>query len=298
MRSLVCMASLAFAGVVTTHAADQKLPKLENLPPDAEVHTVAVSEPLFSGLSLKDITDWQGLVKALRGKDGPAAYIRRLLPESADEVLTEDVELGKIDDPKRLPILQRKVQLRLSSSISQVMEKRLFYDEGAFAKTELPKHVKELIAKGDKRTTFETQLLNRELLSLACPKCIAPTAADFQTVRVTVKPGKPVVLVTSSYSQCRWVVTVEKGAKVVGVVQFGNFAQEVTGVDAPTVNAAGILSNGQRGLTSGFNSYDEKDKDGMKRLKDAAKEVTGRDFTSFQGKYQSEKEPFVVTPSK
>lgn len=295
MRIFLC-ALLTVSGLHVLQATP--LPKLEGLPADAEVHALAIYEPQFSGLSEDEITDWQELVKTLRGKDGPAAYIRQLLRKSADEVLTEDVEKGKVANPDRLPLLKKKVRLRLSNAISDGIERKLFYDERAFAKTELPKPVKELLAKGDKRTTFETQLLNRELLSLACPKCIAPTPADFQTVRVTVKPGKPVALVTSSYSQCRWVVTVEKGAKVVGVVQFGNFAQEVTGVDAPTVNAAGILSNGQRGITSGFNSYDEKDKDGMKRLKDAAKEVTGRDFNSFQGKYQSEKEPFVVTPSK
>lgn len=297
MRIFLC-ALLTVFGLHVLRAAGPTLPKLEGLTADAQVYTVAVYEPRFSGLSEDEITDWQELVKTLRGKDNPASYIRGLLPKSADEVLTEDVEKGKVANPDRLPLLKKKVRLRLSNAVSIAIEGKQLYDESAFAKTELPKHVKELIARGDKRTTFETQLLNRELLSLACPKCVAPTPADFQTVRVTVKAGKPVVLVTSSYSQCRWAVTVEKGAKVVGVVQFGNFAQEVTGVDVPTVNAAGILSNGQRGLTSGFNAHSEKDMDGMNRLKAAAKEVTGRDFTSFQGKYQSEKEPFVVTPSK
>lgn len=297
MRVTLCAILIVF-GPHASHAADPPLPKLENLPADAEVHAVAVSEPVFAALSYKEITDWQGLVKALRAKDGPAAYISKLLPESAHEVLTEDVEKGKIDDPKRLPILRRKVELRLSTGLTQALQDHVFYDADAFAKVELPKSVKELVALGDKRTTFQTERMNRELLVLACPKCIAPTPADFQTVRVTVKPGKPVVLVTSSYSQCRWVVTVEKGANVVGVVQIGNFAQEVTGTDASVVYAAGRRPNGEKGPTIGFNAHVENDGLDFKRVKATVKQITDREFTKFQGKYQSEKEPFVVTPGK
>lgn len=298
MRTSLC--AIILIGVCSTMAfsAAPELPTLDGLPSDVEVHAVATYEPEFSGLSHKEITDWQGLVKVLRTKDNPAARIRKLLPKLADEALTEDVEMGRVGDLKNLATLRAVVEHRLSVTIGQAMQKEVFYDADAFAKVELPKSVKELVALGDKRTTFQTQRMNRDLLALACPKCVAPTPDDFQTVRVTVKPGKPVVLVTSSYSQCRWVVTVEKGAKVVGVVQIGNFAQDVTGTDAPVVYAAGRLPNGKKGPTSGFSAHEENDGIDFNRVKATVKQITGKEFTTFQGKYQSGKDPFVVTPSK
>jgi hypothetical protein len=257
---------------------------------------VAVSEPHFRGVSDEEITDWQGLVKALRSKDGPRAHIRKLLPKSSDEVLTEEVEMGKLGDEVRPILVKAKVTWRLMVDLSRAIRDKVFYDKDVFAKVELTKSLKELVELGDKRTVFQTERMNREILSLLFSDFLAETPTDYHTVHVTVKPGKPVVLVFSSYWQCRWNVKVEKGATVAGVVLFGNYAQELTGTDAPVVYRAGRLPNGKRGPTSGFNAYKETDDPSYKRIKEEVKEITGKEFTTFQGLYQAGPAPFVVTP--
>jgi hypothetical protein len=189
------------------------------------------------------------------------------------------------------------VTFRLSVDLSQAIQDKVFYDKDVFAKVELTKSLKELVALGDKRTVFQTERMNREILSLLFSDFLAETPTDYHTVHVTVKAGKPVVLVFSAYHQTRWNVTVEKGATVAGVVLFGNFAQELTGTDAPVSYRAGILPNGKRGPTAGFSaSKEEKDEPSYRRMKAEVKEITGKEFTSFQGKYQSSVEPFVVRP--
>jgi hypothetical protein len=126
-----------------------------------------------------------------------------------------------------------------------MISKPKFDDAKAFADVKLPKAVKELVELGDKRTLFQTQRLNRELLDVLFPDCIAATPRDFQTTSVTVRAGKPVVLVLTSYQQCRWSVTVERGAKVAAVFLFGNSAQELEGTEAPVDYGAWELPNGK-----------------------------------------------------
>lgn len=267
------------------------------VPADAEVHYVAVSEPLSSGLTSKDITDWLGLVKALRAKDGPAAHIRKHLPKAADELLADEVAMGRMGE--RCPNQVRDVvRGRLARALGQGVRRNVFYDKDVFAKVKLTKSLNELVALGDKRTVFQTERMNRELLSLVFADYITATPADYHTVRVTVKAGKSVVLVTSASNQTRWVVTVEKGATLAGVIQFGNGAQELTGTDAPIAYRAGIYPDGTKGPVNGFNAYkQDEDEPSYRRIKAEVEEHTGKGFTSFQGQYQSGTEPFVVKPS-
>lgn len=296
MRVTVLASFFVFVSTAITSSADPEPKKFENLPTDAEIHLVAVSEPLFPGLSEEEVTNGLGLVKQLREKEGEATHIRKLLWKVADEVLTDEVAAGRIED---WPVarVNRFVKHRLSVAFSQTLRTKSLFDKDAFAKAELPPAVAELVKLGDKRTTFQTQRLNRELLTLVFPNCIAQVPDDFQTVYVTVKPGKPVVLVTSSSYQARWKVTVEKGATVAGVIQFGNTAQEVVGVDAPIIYRAAVRPDGTKGPTNGFNAFKQDDNEpSYKRIKAEVKEYTGQDFTSFQGKYQATKEPFVVKP--
>ncbi len=295
MRTFLFVALLVFASLNTSRAADPARIVFDKLPVDAEVHYVAVYEPLFSGVSPKEITDGQGLVKALRVKDGPAAHIRKLLPEDAGAVLTDEVEMGRVGDDTRPSFVKAKVAHRLSGAFSTAIREKMFYDKEAFAKVELTKSLKGLVALGDKRTVFQTERMNRELLSLVFPNGLSETPTDFHTVHITVKPGKPVVLALSANIQTRWQVTIEKGGNVVGVALFGNYAKEVVGTEAPVSYAAGILPNGKRAPQAGFNVYKE-DAPEFKRRKAELLEMTGKDFTSFQGQYQSGKEPFVVTP--
>lgn len=212
-------------------------------------------------------------------------------------MLTEEVEMGRLGT-LRPEIVKAKVTIRLARTLGQAIRYGVLYDKEAFAKVELTKSLKVLVALGDKRTVFQTERMNRELLSLVFAGYIAEPPADFHTVHVTVKAGKPVVLVFSSAVQTRWVVNVEKGATVAGVIQYGNAAQELTGTDAPLVYRAGIRPDGTKGPVNGFNAYkQDENESSYKRIKAEVQELTNKGFTSFQGQTQADKEPFVVKPS-
>jgi hypothetical protein len=276
----------------------EKLPRLEKLPADAEVHAVTISRPLHYGVKAEEITDYRGLVQALRAKDGLGAHIRKMLP-AADRFLTDQAEmgLGVAGDARNARVAEREVTWFLARDLGQALERKVLYDKEAFAKVELPKAVKELVALGDKRTTFQTQRLNRELLALAFPKHIPPTPDDFQTAHVTVKPGKPVVLVLSSSRQCHWKVNVEKGVTLEGVILCGGGAQEVTGVDAPVIYRATTLPNGKRSPV-GIGGFHKQEGIDYERVAKAVKEMTGRGFTTVQTASEPTLVPFVVPPPK
>ncbi len=271
--------------------------KLENLPPGVEVHSVGIYEPRHRGLEAAEITDYRALVTALRGKDQPGAHLRKLIRTGPVDVLTEAVEMGIVEGAQDARQAEQRVTWHLSRNIGQAARGKVFYDKEAFAKLELPKSVREMIELADRRTPFQTERLNRDLLALAFPKCIAPTPTDFQTADIVIKPGRPVVLVTSSYSQCRWNVTVEKGAKLLGVIQFGGGAQAVSGTDAPIVYRAAILPDGKRATTSSANVWKEEDTPAFKAFRSEIKAISGQDYTSHQGMYQADGTPFIVKPS-
>lgn len=295
MRNYLLTGLVLILGIGTTRGADAPLPKLE-LQETAEVHYVGVYEPLPKGVTIAEVTGWQALVKAFRGKDGPGAHIRKSFSKDlADDILTEEVENGRIGD-LRPGNVDRIVRQKLAMLLNQAIQTGNFYDKDAFAKVVLTKPIKDVVELGDNRTTFQTQWMNRELLALAFPNSIAPTPANFQTVYVTVKAGKPVVLVFSSYHQCRWCLAVEKGATVAGVVLYGGFAQVVTGTDAPVVYRAGKLPNGKRGTIDGLHASKQDDSNTYKRVIAEIKEITSKELTSFQGQYQPGPEPFVVKP--
>lgn len=295
MRAPLCAALLALVAAGHTRAAEPKWATFADLPVDAEVHAVTISEPFFRGVSPEEISDWQGLVKALRAKGGPGAHVRKLLPEDAEEqVVNEQAEMGKLDgvDPIGVPPAAR---LALSRLLDEATRTGSFYDEKALAGVELSKAAKELVALGGKRTVYQNELLNREVLAAAFGACVAPTPADFHTARVTVKPGKPVVLVLSCGCQCRWEVNVEKGATVAGVVLFGSGAQELTGTDAPVIYASKMLPNGKPSPAPAASARKQTGRE-YEQLAAGVKAMTGRDFTTFQGQYKAGDQPFVVKP--
>jgi hypothetical protein len=300
MRAVrLVVALLLFAGVARlAPAGDEKIPKFENLPAGTEVHAVTVYQPRNCGVDQEEITDYQALIKALRAKEGMGVHVRKFLPNSVEKVLTDDAEMGRgvFGDAPNPRLARREATWWLARALDSAVRGKVLYDKEAFAKVELPKAVKELIELGEKRTVFQTARLNRDLLALAFPASIAPTPDHFQTADVTVKAGKPVVLVFSSSDQCRWKVTVEKGAKVVGVVLFGGYAQDITGADAPVIYAATTLPNGKRGPFS-IGSANKQEGKTYERILAAVKEMTGRDFTTFQGQNAPGLEPFVVKPS-
>lgn len=209
------MLATLFASLLATlpiHADGTLLHRFESLPADAEVHVVSTSEPRFCGIEEDEITDWRELIKQLRADSGPGAYIRKRLRKDADEVLNEDAEKGMIDgvDPTAVP---RRVRMALSKALGRAMWFKSFHDETAFAGVDLPKSVKELIALGDRRTIYQNELLNRELLAAAFPTCIGPPVGRFsprprhsqsgQTSRADAGVRVPVPLGGNGRKGCR-----------------------------------------------------------------------------------------------
>ncbi|AWM36629.1 hypothetical protein C1280_06055 [Gemmata obscuriglobus] len=103
------------------------------------------------------------------------------------------------------------------------------------------------------------------------------------------------MLMLASAYQCRWEVTVEKGAVLAGVALLGGGAQELTGTDATVVYVAGYVPSGEQLHNRASYSSTQKGKSYELMVADM-KNITGRDFTRFQGHSKAPKEPIVVTP--
>ena len=266
------------------------------VPADAEVHYVAVYQPLSSGLTSEDVTDWLGLVKALRAKDGPAAYVRKQLPEAADELLTDEAAMGRMGG--RCPNQVRDVvRGRLARALGQGVRRSTFYDKDVFAKVKLTKNLNALVALGDKRTVFQTEHMNRELLSLVFADYIAETPADYHTVRVCADQLLRAVAELDHARERRPLLGGDHPPCL--ITRGGHQHHRFAGLHghAPIAYRAGIYPDGTKGPVNGFNAYKQDEKEpSYRRIKAEVEEHTGKGFASFQGQYQSGTEPFVVTP--
>lgn len=291
MRVLLLLLVGVLQGASHSSAGDAPFDKV---PKDAEVHVVAVRAPHLQGVSEKEILDWHELALQLTADTQHAIQVRkccslRIGKDVADELQKMNAGLRSREGA------QAGLTARFAMDLSFGISKPNFYDTTAFAGVKLPKAVQELVELGDKRTTFQTQRMNRDLLHVLFPKCIAPTPRDFQTARVTVKAGKPVVLVLTSYQQCQWVVEVEKGATVSGVFLFGSHAQAVKGTDAPVYYGALLSPDGKLSGHTHLNFFSEKAPE-YESAKQFVKDKTGCDVASFQKATEAKAEPFVVKP--
>jgi hypothetical protein len=259
----------------------------------AEVHGVGAYGPFRVRLHLKEVTDWAGLVAALRAGDGPAGRVRGLLPERTRKLL---------DDPATVigedPFAGERA-LRLVGEtfgeLRQLLARPDLFDGKSLEGVELGKEAKDLLALGPKRSAAQTIRMNRLLLAAAFPKALAPPPPDLGVVRVAVKAGRDVVLVLSAGEPCRWEVEVEKGGRVAGVVLTGVNHQQVAGVDCPVFDRAACGPDGKARKWPALLGYDEKDK-GFERFRAGVKEVVGRDFDDFQGVEKAPEDGFVVRP--
>jgi hypothetical protein len=265
---------------------------------EVEVHGVGVSEPAARGIGVSDVTDWPALVRAIRDRRGPGGRIWELLSKETRDLLTNDKVVDRLGDPNP-PVEVATLRFLVAMDLTKILDRTDFYTEEAFRAVFLNKDLKAAIALGPKRTPHQTACLNRALLAAAFPDVVTPIPPRFQTVRVQVVAGKDVVLVLSSYNACRWEVEVRPGGKVAGVVLCGYHTQEVTGVDAPVVYRAYYRPDGKP-LREGdkyFYGFDVKDPS-FKDFAAAVKELTGREFTTFQGEYTPGpfSEPYTVRP--
>lgn len=290
MRAFPFAALLALATTLVGTAGDERF---ANVPKHAEVHVITVREPFNKGVSESDILDWHQFALQLCDDTPRARHVRKCCTDKFGDDLVRELQntnlrVRKFEDQGI--IVTRQLSFELYVAIS----KPNLYDAKAFAGVKLPKAVQELVDMGDKRTTFQTHRMNRDLLNVLYPECISPTPRDFQTARVTVKPGKPVVLVLCSHHQCHWIVNAEKGATVAGVFLFGG-AQDVVGTDAPTHYGAVIHPNGKQ-TGHGNLWFGNEDAPQYAKVKRLVKDATGCDVASFQKAYSAPESPFVVKP--
>jgi hypothetical protein len=195
---------------------------------------------------------------------------------------------------------QNPIRGSVAAELRKIQDNPDFYTEKAFKDVPLTKELKDLVALGKKRTAYQTALLNYALLDKALPGCIPELPANFRTIKVDVLAGSDVVLVLSSYERCRWKVSLREGARVTGVVLCGYHAVEVVGVDAPTVYRAYYEPDGVtvfRGGTKYLFGHAEKQEE-FKELLAGVKEITGKDFTKFQGEARPGpfSEPYTIRP--
>ncbi len=295
----VGLASTLTHGADTPRTAPDPVPAVGKAAETAEIHGVGLSEPLYH--RLEDVNDWPKLITAVRTKKGAGGRVWDLLSKETQQHVADDKNVEKLSHPD--PTVSRSSPIKgpVAADLRKMINNPDFYTEEAFKTVQLTKEMKEAIALGKKRTALQTAKLNWALLDKAFPDCFPEIPERFRTVRVQVVAGKNVILVLSCYNPCRWEITLREGAKVTGVVLCGYHAQELTGVDAPTVYRCYYGPDGVTVLhpKDYFYSYDET-KDTFKDFVKSVKAITGKEFTSFQGKHSPKPgdEPFTIFPKE
>ena len=303
MRRVALCLTIACSGFVASlraddpkakPATDENVAKVRKAAEAAEVHGVGIYGP--EHYRLGHVKDWPRLAEILRSKKGPAGRVWELFPAETRKLLSDDKLVLDLQAEDRG---QNPIRGSVAAELRKLQDNPDFYTEEAF-KGLLVKELRELGALGQKRTAYQTAMLNYALLDKTFPGCIPELPANFRTVRVEVLAGADVVLVLSSYDPCRWEVKLREGARVTGVVLCSYHAVEVVGVDAPTVYRAYYKPDGVTVLAGGTKylyGYDEKDEE-FKKLLAGVKEITGKEFTSFRGESRPKpgSEPYTVRP--
>jgi hypothetical protein len=264
----------------------------------SEVHGLGLYGP--TNYRLDDVSDWPKLVTAIRTKSGPGGRVWEMLSKDTQKLVADDKNFERLNDPNPRISHVNPIKAPVASDLRKMIDNPDFYTKEAFKGIALTKEMKEAIALGKKRTSLQTAKLNWALLDKAFPGCFPAIPDRFRTARVQVFAGKDVVLVLSSNENCRWEVTLREGAKVTGILLCGYHAQEVAGVDAPTVYRCYY---GPDGVTLAypngyFYGYDKK-KDTFPDFLKSVKNITGKDFTSFEcyNRPQPGDESFTIRPS-
>jgi hypothetical protein len=278
----------------------------------AEVHGVGISTPAVSYMVSQDVTDWPGLVTALRLQKGGAGRVRSLLSEDTRKVIDEEGIVEKFAAPKSDSAAHNatsQLRARMLRELNEVVNRRDFSRGSQFDDVAIDDDTKALIALDSKRTAYQTAVMNWGLLHATFPKAIPQVHPHFRKARVQVQSDATVVLVLSCRTACRWEVTVKPGGKVVGVVLCGYRAQELevfeNPVEIPTVYRAREWPDGSERRGPGVTSFDGYDKTSEEwpAFVAGVKDVTGKDFkqlASFQGRSTPgpKDEPFLIPPKK
>ncbi len=260
----------------------------------AEVHGIGLYGPM--AYRLEDVRNWPALVAEIRTKKGPGGRVWSLLGDDTRKWLEDEKLVNALGDPTK-PV--NSIKGAVASDLRKIINDPNFYRKEEFKGIALTKEMNEAIELGNKRTAYQTAKLNWALIDLAFPGCFPAIPDRFRTVRVQVVGGSDVVLVLSSYERCRWEITLREGARVTGVVLCGYHAQEIVGVDAPTLYRAyhgpdGVSVAHLEDFVYGYNKQHEAFPGFLK----AVKSITGKVFTKLEcaNRPKAGDEPFTIHP--
>lgn len=215
---------------------DKALEEVRRAAEKATVHAIGIYSPARCGIEPEEIEDWPGLVKTLRAREGAVAAVWRGLDEIAQKTLSRDDVLADLTSGK----LSKSIPITadIHWGLGQSLSNPDLFAEADLKGWNLDEDLMKLVRAGRGRGQVQTHRLNRTLLYRVLGGHVPKMPDDFLTVKVRVRSGGPVVLALSSCVQCRWVVSVDKGGAVAGVLLCGHGTQELVGVAAPTAYRA------------------------------------------------------------
>jgi hypothetical protein len=275
----------------------------------AGVHVIGLYEPGSPSFRLvaswgKD-TDWPRFCADLveQGKKdapSPGKRIWELLPQETRDVVTDKDMVSRIQaliDRKGGNDSIDKQLMRAWNKLTRGLEEALrrpdFYQEKAFAGIALDEEGKLLLKRYKQLSTLETWVLNRRLLEASFPQAVRRANFHLDVPVRVVRTKEPITLVLCSYESVRWVIQAEEGAKIERVIVGGYYLQEVTGTNAPVTYRVYEM-RGPAQVESYFFAY-QRDHEQYPRMVEAVRALTGKEITTFQGRYRYEGgPPFVV----
>lgn len=232
----------------------------------------------------------------------PGKRVWELLPEAARAVAANKRLLDSIRAHLAKPEIPPGVEttrgiLALTGALTDVLQRRDFYDAECFAHVSLDDQSKELLKRHKELSVLELCVLNRRLFEASFPDAVIknPFRLDKATVSVRVTATKePITLVLCSHNSVRWHVRPDKDAKLARVIVGGYYVQDVVGTEAPVTYCVHDKPQRPNKAPTYFYAYKE-DSENYPKLVEAVRQLTGKQIDSFQGRYSYEGgPPFVV----
>ena len=256
-------------------------------------------------------TDWARLCATLveqAKKDAPSPGKRvwDLLTQEARLIVADKDQVNRINamvqnvraapgDPNAMGAL---------SKITQALEKALrrpdFYEEKSFRGVALDDETKLLLKRQPPLSLLELWVVNRRLLEASFPEAVMRSAFSLEKATVPIRVAatkEPITLVLCSYETVRWQIQADKGAKIEKVIVGGYHLQDVTGIDAPILYRVYERREGTTKEPSYFYAY-MQDHENYPKLVDALQKLTGKEISTFQGRYSYEGGPPITVGVK
>lgn len=230
---------------------------------------------------------------------GPAKRLWELFPRKTQVIMSNKDLLARIDRVRKRqvrPLTDPKAEraaVTIRDALESTLRRKDFYDSKSFAGIKLDGEARELVKRRKDLSLLETWVLNRRLFEASFPKLVkkSPYTLKDATVPVRVmKSNDPVILVLCSYESVHWKIRPDKGANIAKVIVGGYHLSDVVGTKAPTE----FHSYEHPNQKQYFYAYKRNDQR-YRRLEAALMRLTGKDISSFDGRYQYKGgKPFVA----